>query len=65
MKITLFWTVRPCGLVDLPAKDFNNIKMKLDIVLTHMSVWFPSNQYALNLDKTETIKIIPTSATSY
>jgi hypothetical protein len=33
------------------AKDFNNLKIKPDIVLTHMSLWFQSNQFALNLDK--------------
>jgi hypothetical protein len=44
------------------AKDFNNLKMKLDILLMHMSMWFQGNHFALNLDKTE---MIPTSATSY
>jgi hypothetical protein len=47
------------------AKDFNNLKMKLDIVLTHMSMWFESNQFALYLNKTQMITFIPTSATSF
>jgi hypothetical protein len=47
------------------AEDFNNLKMKLDIVFTYMSVWFQSNQFALNLDKTQMIEFITTSATSY
>jgi hypothetical protein len=47
------------------AKDYNNLKSELNDVLTHMSMWFQSNQFALNLDKTKMIKFIPTSATSY
>jgi hypothetical protein len=47
------------------AKVFKNLKMKLDIVLMHMSMWFQSNQFALNLDKTHVITSVPISATSY
>jgi hypothetical protein len=46
------------------AKDINNLKMKIDIVLMHMSMWFQSSQFALNLHKTQMIKFIPTSATN-
>jgi hypothetical protein len=35
------------------AKDFNNLKIKQDIVLMHMSMWFQRNQFALNLDKSQ------------
>jgi hypothetical protein len=33
------------------AKDCNNLKSELNFVLTYMSMWFQSNQFALNLDK--------------
>jgi hypothetical protein len=46
------------------AKDCNNLKSELNVVFTHMSRWFQSNQFALNLDKTKMIKFITTSATS-
>jgi hypothetical protein len=47
------------------AKDFNNLKMKLNIVIMHMSMCIQSNKFALNLDETQMIKFIPTSATIY
>jgi hypothetical protein len=47
------------------ANNFNILKMKLDIVLTHMLMWFQSNQFALNFDKTQIKKFVPTSVTSY
>jgi hypothetical protein len=47
------------------AKDWKNLKSKLNVVFTHMSRWFQCNQFALNLDKTKMIKFIPTSATSH
>jgi hypothetical protein len=47
------------------AKDCNNLKSKLNAVFTHMSRWFQSNEFALNLDKTKMINFIPTSATSH
>jgi hypothetical protein len=47
------------------AKDCNNLNSKLNVVFTHMSRWFQSNQFALNLDKIKMIKFIPISATSH
>jgi hypothetical protein len=46
-------------------KDCNNLKSELNVVFTHMSRWFQSNQFALHLDKTKMIKFIPTSGTGY
>jgi hypothetical protein len=47
------------------AKDYNNLKIKLNVVFSHMFTWFKNNQFALNLDKTKMIKFIPTTATNY
>lgn len=37
------------------AKDYNKLKIKLDIVLNHMLMWLQSNQFALNFGKTKMI----------
>jgi hypothetical protein len=47
------------------SKDYNNLKIKLDDVCSHMSTWFQANFLALNLDKTKTIKFTSTILTDY
>jgi hypothetical protein len=47
------------------SKDYNNLKMKLDDVCSHMSTWFQANFLALNLDKTKIIKFTSTILTDY
>jgi hypothetical protein len=47
------------------AKDYYNLKSKLDVVFSHLFKRFQNNQLVLNMDKTKTIKFTPTAATSY
>jgi hypothetical protein len=47
------------------SKDYNNLKIKLDIVCSHMSRWFQASLLVLNLDKTKMIKFMPTEAADY
>jgi hypothetical protein len=47
------------------TKNYCDLKFKLDIVMCHMFKWFQDNQFALNTDKTNTIKFTPTTATCY
>jgi hypothetical protein len=42
------------------SKDYNNLKIKLSDICSHMSRWFQANLLALNLDKTKMIKFTPT-----
>jgi hypothetical protein len=47
------------------AKDYYNLRSKLNVVFSHMFMWFQDNQLVLNLVKTKMIKLNPTAATSY
>jgi hypothetical protein len=47
------------------SKDYNNFKIKLDDVRSHMSTWFQANFLALNLDKTKMIKFTSAILTDY
>lgn len=47
------------------GKDYNNLKIKLGVVFSHMFMWFQNNQLALNLDRAKMIKCIPTAAMNY
>jgi hypothetical protein len=38
------------------AKDYHNLKIKLDAIISHMVKWFQNSEFVLNLDKTKTIK---------
>jgi hypothetical protein len=41
------------------SKDYNNLKIKLSDICSHMSRWFQANLLALNLDKPKMTKFTP------
>jgi hypothetical protein len=47
------------------AKEYYNLKIKLDGIFSHMFMWLQNNQFMLNLDKTKMITFTPTAATCY
>jgi hypothetical protein len=47
------------------AKDYYNLKIKLDVIFRHMFMWFQNNQFMINLDKIKMIKLTPTASTCY
>jgi hypothetical protein len=47
------------------TKDYHNLKIKLEVIFSHMFKWFQDNQFVLNLDKTKMIKFTSTAATCY
>jgi hypothetical protein len=56
---------RSLGRYSCTDKDYCNVRSKLDVVFSHLFMWFQNNQLVLNLDKTKMIKFTPTAATSY
>jgi hypothetical protein len=47
------------------SKYFDDFSAMLNIILSHISKWFTSNKFVLNLDKTNIIKFITNKSPQY
>jgi hypothetical protein len=47
------------------AKNYHDLKIKFDVIISHMVDWFQNNQLVLNLDKTKIIKFTTLPSASY
>jgi hypothetical protein len=45
------------------SKDYNNLEIKLNEVLSHMIKWFQANSLTSNFGKTKILKFTPTITT--